>query len=65
MCVTLLGGVIQISAGFWLLAIFMFLNSALGSMLVVRLRGISTAQFEERDNSGAVEMKSVNLDLYN
>jgi len=64
MCVTLLGGVIQISAGFWLLAIFMFLNSALGSMLVVRLRGISTAQFEERD-SGAVEMKAVNLDLYN
>ena len=65
MCVTLLGGVIQISAGFWILAFFMFLNSALGSMLVVRLRGISSNEFQERENDGAVEMKSVNLDLYN
>ena len=65
LCTTLLGGVLQISAGLWFLSLFLFLTSALGAMLVVRLRGISTSEFEERDPSGAVEMKGVSLDLYN
>ncbi|GMH75180.1 hypothetical protein TL16_g06676 [Triparma laevis f. inornata] len=65
LCGTLLGGVLQISAGFWFLALFMFLNSALGALLVVRMRGISKADYEERDEGSGVEMKGVSLDLYN
>jgi hypothetical protein len=66
LCSTLLGGVLQISAGFWFLGLFMFLNSALGAMLVVRLRGLSKAEFAEREEGEkGVEMQGVSLDLYN
>ncbi|GMH94331.1 hypothetical protein TrVE_jg6612 [Triparma verrucosa] len=65
LCSTLLGGVLQISAGFWFLAVFMFLNCSLGALLVVRMRGISKADYEGDDEGDGVEMKGVSLDLYN
>ena len=63
LCSTLLGGLLQVSAGFWFLAVFMFLTCFLGAMLVVRMRGISTEEAEDYEEG--VEMKAVNLDLYN
>ena len=62
-CENLLGGILQISAGFWFLALFMFLTSFLGSILVVRMRGVSKEEAEDYEEG--VEMKAVNLDLYN
>jgi hypothetical protein len=62
LCKTLLGGLLQVSMGFWLLAIFMFLTCFLGAILVVRMRGVSTEEAEDYEEG--VEMKAVNLDLY-
>ena len=62
LCRTLLGGLIQISLSLWLLAFFMFLVSALGALLVVRMRGVSKE--EANNNNQGVEMKGVTLDLY-
>ena len=70
-CVSLLGGMLQISLSLWLLAVFLFFSSALGAILVVRMRGISVEEGLGEDegldseSEGALEMKSVSLDLYN
>jgi len=66
-----LGGMLQISLSLWLLAVFLFFSSALGAILVVRMRGISVEEGLGEDegldseSEGALEMKSVSLDLYN
>ena len=73
-CVSMLGGLLQISLSLWLLAVFMFFSSVLGAILVVRMRGIAVDEALEgeggvsesgEESVDGLEMKSVSLDLYN
>ncbi|GMI43955.1 hypothetical protein TeGR_g13565 [Tetraparma gracilis] len=65
LCSTMLGGFLQMGLSLWLLALFMFFNAALGAILAVRMRGVSKDEVDADDNDDQVEMKGVNLDIYN
>lgn len=65
LCTTMLGGFLQMGLSLWLLALFMFFNAALGAILAVRMRGVSKDEVDADDNDDQVEMKGVNLDIYN